>query len=85
MWGGEIFLLCRRPRTAIFRIQRYKEVSMAKVALNYCHTIYAVNNLFIGQKTHVSSRYQINLGERQEFQSSCGIIVSTGLGSIGWF
>lgn len=57
---------------------------MAKAALNDGQTIYAVNDLFIGQKTHVSSRYQIKLGERQEFQSSCGIILSTGFGSTGW-
>lgn len=61
-----------------------KEVSMAKATLNDGQTIYAVNDLFIGQRTHVSSRYQIQLGERQEYQSSSGIIVSTGLGSTGW-
>ena len=64
--------------------RKIKEVSMAKATLNDGQTIYAVNDLFIGQKTHVSSRYQIKLGERQEFQSSSGIIVSTGLGSTGW-
>lgn len=64
--------------------RKMKEVSMAKAALNDGQTIYAVNDLFIGQRTHVSSRYQIQLGERQEYQSSSGIIVSTGLGSTGW-
>lgn len=61
-----------------------KEVTMAKASLNDGQTIYAVNDLFIGQKTHVSSRYRIQLGEQQEYQSSSGIIVSTGLGSTGW-
>jgi NAD kinase len=61
-----------------------KEVSMAKATLNDGQTIYAVNDLFIGQRTHVSSRYQIQLGGRKEYQSSSGIIVSTGLGSTGW-
>ncbi len=64
--------------------RQIKEVSMAKAALNDGQTIYAVNDLFIGQRTHVSSRYHIQLGERHEYQSSSGIIVSTGLGSTGW-
>lgn len=69
----------------VFKSRRkIKEVSMAKAVLNDGQTLYAVNDLFIGQKTHISSRYQIRLGESQEYQSSSGIIVSTGLGSTGW-
>lgn len=66
------------------RTRPVKEVTMAKAVLNDGQTLYAVNDLFIGQKTHVSSRYQISLGEKHEYQSSSGIIVSTGLGSTGW-
>ncbi len=62
-----------------------KEVSMAKASLNDGQTLYAVNDLFIGQKTHTSSRYNIQFGTVSENQSSSGIIVSTGLGSTGWF
>jgi len=69
----------------VFKNRRgIKEVSMAKAVLNDGQTIHAVNDLFIGQRTHVSARYHIRLGERQEYQSSSGIIVSTGLGSPGW-
>lgn len=64
--------------------RQVKEVSMAKAVLNDGQTIYAVNDFFIGQKTHVSSRYYIELGSKGEYQSSSGIIVSTGLGSTGW-
>ncbi len=66
------------------RTRPVKEVTMAKAVLNDGQAIYAVNDLFIGQKTHVSSRYQIMLGKDYEYQSSSGIIVSTGLGSTGW-
>jgi hypothetical protein len=55
-----------------------------KAVLNDGQSIYAVNDLFIGQRTHVSSRYRLSVGDRQEFQSSSGVIVSTGLGSTGW-
>ncbi|MEL7569175.1 MAG: sugar kinase [Eubacteriaceae bacterium] len=69
----------------VFKKKRViKEVTMAKVTLNDGQTLYAVNDFFIGQKTHTSSRYNINFGGKSEDQSSSGIIVSTGLGSTGW-
>lgn len=69
----------------IFKAKRQiKEVTMAKAVLNDGQTIYAVNDLFVGQRTHVSSRYNIQLGNKKEDQSSSGIIISTGLGSSGW-
>ncbi|MBC8042417.1 MAG: NAD(+)/NADH kinase [Rhizobacter sp.] len=61
-----------------------REVTMAKAALNDGQELYAVNDLFIGQKTHTSARYQIEVGGEREQHSSSGIIVSTGLGSTGW-
>lgn len=60
------------------------EVSMAQATLSDGQTIYGVNDLFIGQKTHVSARYHIQFGHLGEDQSSSGIIVSTGLGATGW-
>lgn len=61
-----------------------KNVTMAKATLNDGQALYAVNDFFIGQKTHISARYRIQSGDRFEEQSSSGIIVSTGLGSTGW-
>lgn len=68
-------LLRRRP---------IKLVTMAKASLNTGAVLYGVNDLFIGQRTHVSARYAITAGGRTEQQSSSGVIVSTGLGSTGW-
>lgn len=69
----------------VFNMKRpIKEVSMAKATLNDGQSIYAVNDLFIGQRTHLSSRYRLEIKGRKEQQSSSGIIVSTGLGSTGW-
>jgi NAD kinase len=64
--------------------RQIKEVTMAKTKLKDGQTLYAVNDFFIGQKTHVSARYLIYHGSRSEAQSSSGIIISTGLGSTGW-
>ncbi|MFH0823360.1 MAG: sugar kinase [Pseudomonadota bacterium] len=62
-----------------------KEVTMAKAELNTGQELHAVNDLFIGVKSHVSARYAIDVGGKREQHSSSGIIVSTGLGSTGWF
>ena len=62
-----------------------KEVTMAKASLNDGQTLYAVNDLFIGVRSHTSARYTISVGEKTEHHSSSGLIVSTGLGSTGWF
>ncbi|MGS0897068.1 sugar kinase [Burkholderia stagnalis] len=60
-------------------------ITMARARLTDGQELYAVNDLFIGPRSHVSARYGIRLGEHAEQQSSSGLIVSTGLGSTGWF
>ena len=61
-----------------------KRVTMAKASLNTGAALYAVNDLFIGPKSHVSARYTLRFGKKEEHQSSSGVIVSTGMGSTGW-
>ena len=62
-----------------------RKVTMARVRLSDGQELHAVNDLFIGPRSHVSARYDIHLGEKSETHSSSGVIVSTGLGSTGWF
>lgn len=62
----------------------HKAVTMARATLGDSQVLYAVNDLFIGPKTHTSARYEIHSGQHKEVQSSSGVIVSTGLGSTGW-
>ena len=59
-------------------------ITMAQARLNTGQVLYAVNDLFIGPKSHSSARYRIESGQRKENHSSSGVIVSTGLGSTGW-
>jgi NAD kinase len=61
-----------------------KSVTMAKASLNNGQTMYAVNDLFVGPKSHGSARYVIRSGDASETHSSSGVIVSTGMGSTGW-
>lgn len=61
-----------------------KGVTMAQVTLSDGQTMRAVNDFFIGPRTHTSALYELEIGGRCEAQSSSGVIVSTGLGSTAW-
>jgi NAD kinase len=62
-----------------------KRISMAEVSTNLGDKMVAVNDIFIGPRSHTSARYEICVGDNKEQQSSSGVIISTGLGSTGWF
>src|SRR6478609_209108 len=88
-WDGRLLPfrvsdLSRVMPEVVLRKRHTKSVTMAKVALNNGQSLYGVNDLFIGPKTHCSARYLIRSGEASETQSSSGVIVSTGVGSTGW-
>ncbi len=61
-----------------------ENLTMAEAKLDDGQSIRALNDLFIGRKTHVSAKYALNYRGNKEKQSSSGIIVSTGTGSTGW-
>ena len=65
-------------------IKTMKKVTLAQATMADGQTLLAFNDFFIGANSHVSARYKIEIGDRQENQSSSGIIVSTGAGSTGW-
>ncbi|MBN2083769.1 MAG: hypothetical protein JW748_00995 [Anaerolineales bacterium] len=65
--------------------RKIRSITMAQASLSNGQVLYAVNDLFIGPRSHTSLRYTIRHVKREERQSSSGIIVSTGLGSTGWF
>ncbi|HVJ16049.1 MAG TPA: hypothetical protein VM686_11490, partial [Polyangiaceae bacterium] len=46
--------------------------------------LWALNEIFVGHRTHQSARYRFRAGERSERQSSSGAIVATGTGATGW-
>jgi len=47
-------------------------------------SLLALNELFIGHRSHQSARYVVQSGDAEEFQSSSGMIVATGTGLTGW-
>lgn len=44
----------------------------------------ALNEIYVGHRTHQSARYRVRFESKEERQSSSGIIVSTGTGATGW-
>jgi hypothetical protein len=44
----------------------------------------ALNELFVGHRTHQSARYRLKVGEQEQRQSSSGILCATGTGCTGW-
>lgn len=61
-----------------------RSITFAEATTNDGQKMRAVNDIFIGPRSHTSARYSLTLGKESENQSSSGIIVSTGFGSTGW-
>jgi NAD kinase len=78
-----------QARAAVGRVlegrARFHEITMAEVRLNDGQRLLALNDFYLGQRTHLSSRYRLTWQGRTEQQSSSGVLVSTGAGSTGWF
>ena len=62
-----------------------RQVTMAQAVSKDGQSMLAVNDLFIGCRTHTSARYDVTWNQSKENQSSSGIIISTGLGATGWY
>lgn len=58
--------------------------TMVEAALDDGQRLVALNELFVGHRSHQSARYRIRHGDQHERQSSSGILVTTGTGSTGW-
>ena len=63
----------------------FHEITMAQVNLNDGQTLLAFNDFYLGQRTHLSSRYRLTYRRVTEQHSSSGVLVVTGAGSTGWF
>ena len=57
---------------------------MVRARLGDGQTLLALNEIFVGHRTHQSARYRIAFGGRAERHSSSGLIVATGTGATGW-
>ncbi|MEE9272826.1 MAG: hypothetical protein V3U57_06120 [Robiginitomaculum sp.] len=62
----------------------FQKRTMVKAHLDDGQTLLALNEVFLGHKSHQSAKYIISINQKKEYQSSSGIIVSTGTGLTGW-
>lgn len=68
-------------REGPFRIERR---TMVLAEREDGQRLLALNEVFVGHRTHQSARYRIRADERQERHSSSGVICATGTGATGW-
>jgi hypothetical protein len=57
---------------------------MVRAVLDDGQQLLALNEVFVGVKSHQSARYRIRYDQREERQSSSGLIVTSGTGCTGW-
>ncbi|TPQ45514.1 hypothetical protein C2U72_26625 [Prosthecomicrobium hirschii] len=58
--------------------------TMAEARLESGERLTALNEIYLGHRTHQSARYRIAFEGASERQSSSGLIVATGTGATGW-
>lgn len=74
---------------------RIEARTMVQARTDDGQTLLALNEIFVGHRTHQSARYRIGCGGQgqgqgkgkgkgEEEQSSSGVIVATGTGATGW-
>lgn len=61
-----------------------EERTMVSARLDDGQRTLALNEIFVGHRTHQSARYRIRFAGAEERQSSSGLIVATGTGATGW-
>jgi len=58
--------------------------TMVEVVADDGQHLTALNEVFVGQPTHQTARYRLEVGQAVERQASSGLIVGTGTGATGW-
>ena len=58
--------------------------TMVEAKLDSGERLLALNEVFVGHRSHQSARYRIETGDTGEEQSSSGLIVASGTGATGW-
>ncbi|MDQ4087435.1 MAG: hypothetical protein M3177_05435 [Pseudomonadota bacterium] len=58
--------------------------TMVEAVLDNGERLLALNEVFVGHRSHQSARYRIAAGGEDEDQSSSGLIAASGTGATGW-
>lgn len=63
---------------------QHRSLTMAQCELDDGQVLTALNEIYVGHASHQSARYIIGDGTGEEYQSSSGVLASTGTGATGW-
>ena len=63
---------------------RIERRTMVEARIDQGGSLFALNEIFVGHRSHQSARYRIEDGGRAEDQSSSVLIVASGTGLTGW-
>jgi hypothetical protein len=88
-------VLCRHPPAATEALLRWTRSGgdagyrierrvMAIAEREDGQRLLALNEIFVGHRSHQSARYRLSVDGAEERQSSSGVICATGTGSTGW-
>ena len=58
--------------------------TMVEAVLDNGERLLALNEIFVGHRSHQSARYHLAIGDAEEDHSSSGLIVASGTGVTGW-
>ena len=58
--------------------------TMVEARLSDGQRLVALNEIFVGHRSHQSARYLIRYEAKEERQSSSGVLIATGTGATGW-
>jgi hypothetical protein len=70
-----------QPSDRGYRVERR---AMALAERENGQRLLALNEVFVGHRSHQSARYRIKVNGREERHSSSGLICATGTGATGW-
>jgi NAD kinase len=63
---------------------KLEERTKVEVALDDGQRLHALNEVFVGHRSHQSARYRIHASGIEERHSSSGTIIASGTGATGW-
>lgn len=69
---------------ALARTAKIEERTMVEARTDDGQRLLALNEIFVGHRTHQSARYTMRWNSEEERQSSSGVVIATGTGATGW-
>lgn len=76
--AGRLFATSLDPVPAV------EERTLVECVLDDGQRVLALNEVYLGHRSHQTARYLLRVGSAEERQMSSGLVVTTGTGATGW-